>query len=48
MTTREAAREAREQLEGVGQRVIGVVVTGVGETGVTRSSYHTYTGVDSK
>ena len=44
-TTREAAQEAKEQLDVVGSQAIGIVVTGVAESGVTRSSYHTYSGM---
>ena len=44
MTTREAARMAREHLDGVGERVIGVVVTGVKNSGAARSGYDIYSG----
>jgi capsular exopolysaccharide synthesis family protein len=47
LTTRGAVQKARQQLDGVGERVIGVVVTGVRETGATRSGYNVYSGYSS-
>jgi capsular exopolysaccharide synthesis family protein len=44
MTNRDAARKARQQLDRVGERIVGVVVTGVKGTGSERSSYDVYSG----
>jgi capsular exopolysaccharide synthesis family protein len=44
ITTRDAARKARQQLDRVGERIIGVVVTGVKESSAERSNYDVYSG----
>lgn len=44
MTSRDAARKARQQLDRVGERIIGVVITGVKGSGSERSSYDVYSG----
>lgn len=44
LTTRDGARRAREQLDGVGKRVIGVVVTGTTETEAAGGGYYAYSG----
>jgi capsular exopolysaccharide synthesis family protein len=43
-TTREAARSARAQIDAVGGRLIGVVVTGIAESASDRSGYRLYSG----
>ena len=44
LTTRDDAREVREQLDGVGARVVGVVVTGLKDTAAGRGGQYTYAG----
>lgn len=44
LTTREAVRKARAQLDGVGEHIVGVVITGISETASSRDSYHAYSG----
>jgi len=48
LTTRDAAREARKRLAVIGKEAIGIVVTGVPKSGVSRSSYYTYSGIAPK
>jgi succinoglycan biosynthesis transport protein ExoP len=44
VTTREAARRAKEQIDAVGGRMIGVVVTGIDVSASDRGGYRLYSG----